>query len=65
MLAHGGEHVEDWTSLRLSAPFGLDPGSCAKSGMVSQTIMRLFEYVRAAQVLDATSKEPEGSVTVV
>ena len=62
VLAHGGEHPADWMSVRLIVPPALEDGSCEKSGMASQIIMRLFEDVRAAHVFGATRREPGGSV---
>jgi hypothetical protein len=65
VLAHGGEHAADCRSVRLSAPAAVVEGSCAKSGIASQTMMRVLEDVSAAHVFGATRKEPGGSVADV
>ena len=65
VLAHGEEHAMDWISVRLSEPPTLESGSCTKSGIESQTIIRLFDDVRAAHVFSVTRKDPGGTVVVV
>ena len=51
--------------MTLSVPPTLESGSCAKSGIESQTIIRVFDDVRAAHVFGATRKDPGGTVVVV
>ena len=65
LLVNGEEHTMDWMSVTLSVPPTLESGSCAKSGIESQTIIHVVDDVRAIHVFGVTRKDPRGTVVVV